>query len=441
MIQAFKHSGQNRACPSSFVSKLRRRGNLRVALKRFLILILLAPSLHAMAAKDFQFTARATGLDDSTPLEFILITSNSGHDYESIAISDLSAREILNGIKDLGAVAGHPINPQTLQFWPKGEWLDIEVSFKKRNKTVTVPAGELVLQRPGKGTLKKESWTLCGSVEMTDEQGNSTLAVDAREPGSILSVYNESESLMDRSGQADKLTIYGSLFAAPKFQLAEGQELTFSIRRKKQSDMFQPLDLEILAEADGAGLVYSLTGSGDAPLATRTSFQKLQSLIKKTQRSRPNLYLSTRPDSALTLAQVQEMYGQIMSMESDGRARLNPPASPHFFFKSFFPDPAFHTPQQRPSQPWELHVGESNALHLIRYEVTERDLQGQPTLEETRIDDVGAQSLASHLQLGSYDVPVLLVYAPSTLAYGELLQVLAPIRGSYDTFYFFLGEK
>jgi len=65
-------------------------------MKNFFVLLSLAiliGPLHLQGEEPvFSFKATATGVDDSTPLEFILITPDSGHDYESVAISTLLAQ-------------------------------------------------------------------------------------------------------------------------------------------------------------------------------------------------------------------------------------------------------------------------------------------------------------------------------------------------------------
>jgi hypothetical protein len=407
------------------------------------LLIFLFPCVAFADDAVFSFSARATGVDDSTPLEFILITPESGHDYESIAVSRMSAEDILQGLRALEAVPGHPANPHTLQFWPKGEWLDIEISFDRDGETVTVPAGDLVQNTASGTTLGQEDWTFCGSAVMSDKSGKPGLAADVREPGSIMSVYNEPDTLIDRSGRAPKGVVYGSLIVNTNLQLLENQELTVSIRRKSATNTFQALDVSVEARIENDKLSYRVKAPGLPPSDLDGDLDALVACLKEIRTRYPNINLSTAPDSELSLAQVQSLYEHMMALDADHGHRFNAPAPPHFFFQSFFPDPAFRDPAVRPSQPWEMHIErtpEGPNLTLLRYAVKERDPQGEPTLEEERIKVTGPEDLQEQLKLGRYDLPVLLVFAPASLPYGDLIDLLAPVRKSYDTFYFYLEK-
>jgi len=392
----------------------------------------------------FSFKATATGVDDSTPLEFILITPDSGHDYESVAISTLSAQEVVDGLIELGAVAAHPADPGTLRFWPKGEWLEIDVSFEQDEKTVTHPVGELIWNNPANTSLAEESWTFCGSILQPDENGKPTLLADLREPGSILSTYNDPETVLDRTVQASKGVVYGSLIVNTNLQLMEGQDLTFSIRRKSADKTFQAVDVPILAESTDDGFVFTIrTPAGKEQMVSGGVDHLIDSLVSM-QETHPNLYVSLLPGNTLPLADVATLYHRATSIEEQHALRLNPPMSPHFFFQSFLPDPSFREPDQRPSQPWELHIKQNlseQCIDLVRYEVVERDDLGVPTFKEQRFSSLTQEDLVKHLELKEYDLPVLLVFAPPTLMYGDLTRILDPIRDSYDTFYFYIDEE
>lgn len=391
----------------------------------------------------FSFSARATGLDDSTPLEFILITPDSGHDYESIAVSDVSAEHILEGIRGLGAIPGHPADVRKLRFWPKGEWLDIEVSFDRGGERITVPIGELVTNTDSGTTLGQENWTFCGSTVMPDENGNPVLAADKREPGSILSVYNDPETLIDRAVQAAKGNVYGTLIVNTNLQLLEGKELTVSIRRKSATNTFQARDILVTAQNKHGQLHYRVQASEDTDAYVSADFGTLDDQLKKIERLYPNILLTFIPGPELSLDQVQLLYNLKMEMDRQHGYRFNAPTPPHFFFQSFYPAPAFRDPANRPSQPWELHIdmtsGTSN-LSAVRYTVEERDQQGKPTLHKETVEITSPDNLKQTLTLGRYDPPVLLVFTQPSLCYGTLIEILRPIRESFDTYYFYFNE-
>ena len=64
--------------------------------------------------------AKATGLDATSPIEFMLVSAHSGHDYESFAVTKAKPSHIHEALEFIGLNAGQAPDPSAFRFWPKG---------------------------------------------------------------------------------------------------------------------------------------------------------------------------------------------------------------------------------------------------------------------------------------------------------------------------------
>lgn len=274
---------------------------------------------------------------------------------------------------------------------------------------------------------------------------------DARDPGSILSIYNEPETLMDRADAAPKGAVYGTLFPHPDYLIPEGTVLTVTVSRISMDAEFQPFDVYVSIEPRNAKEDYPVTLSIQDPSEGRvmdccSSQDDVSGALVDLSARYPELFIHPDPSPEVTLSLYREILADLQLASGQAGAVLSPPQGRDLFYKSLLPPPRFRERGERPSQPWEVHIeiGESESepfsLRLERLVMTDRDPQGQPLYEEVVLDPVDPKSLSDSLELEAYDFPVLLVYAPPAMNYGDLLNLLEPVRDRFDTYYIFLNE-
>ena len=90
---------------------------------------LTAASVSADAAsRSVSISAKATGITENAPVEFLLVGPDSDRDYESVFVTELSADEIAKAFEKAGSPRGTSINERACRFWPAGCRVSVEPS-------------------------------------------------------------------------------------------------------------------------------------------------------------------------------------------------------------------------------------------------------------------------------------------------------------------------
>ena len=135
--------------------------------------------------------AEATALLPTSQSEFFLITENSGHDYEAIAISFAKPSDVHFALEFIGMKAGRPVNMEKYCFWPKGERVIATVTWNA-GKEMRARAESLVTNRKMGGPLPQDGFVFVGSVmrdPLDGSAGPKVYAADAFGPNCIASYF------------------------------------------------------------------------------------------------------------------------------------------------------------------------------------------------------------------------------------------------------------
>ena len=77
-------------------------------------------------ARTVRLDAFATGIRPGAIAEFLLITLNSGHEYESVFQTFALAADIARAFEFIGVPPGLPADFSAYRFWPRGERFEVE---------------------------------------------------------------------------------------------------------------------------------------------------------------------------------------------------------------------------------------------------------------------------------------------------------------------------
>ncbi len=384
------------------------------------------------------------------PLEFFLIAENSGHGYEALALSFAKPLDIYKALIFIGMKAGRPVNYDKLQLWPKGErvwmtyeWLDDDDHFQHAY------AEELVIDVRTEKNLPVEGMTFVGSIWLDTKAGERVLAVDAYDPHSIASDYNEPLTLLDIPRRALDGDVYSFQRIHPDRRLPAGRLLEIVLKpeypdgRKRVMD----LSLQVAGPQDATNLKDLRFILQDADGVVVGRGKKLKHLLatfgKLTKKGRVP-FVTVLPNADLPLGVVQKLYAFLAGIATDKGIRIEPPQPGHLFYRAFLPDEAFRNREMRPSQPWELYLEKKNDVLFARliqiHEIWKEDADYPDLdLEEFLLNET--TTLRKVLDEHEPGVPVLLVYCSSDVTYGELLQAIQPALRTHPTVYIFLSEN
>ncbi len=413
--------------------------------------VMVLPGLLAnRAAGQVRVYAEAVGLDAKTEVEFLLIAPGSSHGYEALAVSFARGSDIRKALEFIGAPPGRPVSPRDQAFWPRGERVRITVESPARTRadkqSITLyPAQSLVTDRERGETLDNAHWLFTGSYLLGEDAGEleGQLAIDAFDPGSIVSVFNDGQTLFDVPGLVAKSEVYGKLFPNPDRMLAEGTIVAFIFEPTAPSGQSTQLDFELRLEpgsgAEAPPSLY-LVGGETKPRGDLVGPEDLRQLLKTQRDQGRDVHLHFAPSRDVSIGHLRTFSPKLEALERDLEIRIEPPPPGGLYYKSFHPNPAFAHRDRRPSQPWELHIRrEDGALRVQPIRILQQwsDDADQPTLKVESYGLVAPEALPGHLRTHYIPVPVLLLFCPPDLRYGELLDLIAPLKTDYPVVYVF----
>ena len=149
------------------------------------------------------FTASATGVPESTPLEFLFADKTTDRDYETLFLLDDSLGELADAVRRAGIVGGRPVNAKTCDFWPTGPVVTLEPALTGLVTDVQNDFPKLPIVATG------------GNGDTTNM------------PAAGFALYAQDSSLFLFDDALDKSTAYGRFHPAREY--AKGDKITFRV--------------------------------------------------------------------------------------------------------------------------------------------------------------------------------------------------------------------
>jgi hypothetical protein len=395
--------------------------------------------------------AESIRLAPGTPVEFALISEESGKDYEALAVAFAKPSDVHAALTFIGIAPGRGIDASRLRFWPKGERARVVFRYRDTgdhgNLERSVPAEQLVIDTRTAKALPETGFVFTGSDQVTiPGQSNApAYAADVFSPNSIVSFYNEPGTVLDVPRRAAQQDVYSFQVPNPEQPLPEAQLIQIELvpeRPGGQARVHEPI-LRIVAGTNGASApfapIFTLAKSGEVPSNTITSAELVHH-VNQLVRYQIDPYVTILPDDSLALSALRAAASLIDSLENEQGLRVEPPPSGHPYYKAFLPNERHRSREGRPIQPWELYLGEDNGNvtgGLIRVEEDWKGADTQPTYSDTHTAVACAHALAG--ALAQKEAPtVVLVFAPPDLTYGRFRAFAAPILERNMILYVFL---
>lgn len=405
-------------------------GNTNIMLRPGLI----ADRLH----RTVRITAETIRLDAGKPVEFPLISEDSGKDYEALAISFALPSDVHAALEFIGIPPGKPVNPYASRFWPRGEPVNITFIYDEpagsSNITRTVPAAQLIADTRTRKPIPDEGFIFTGS-ELTppvDPSSGTSLvyAADVFSPNCIAAVYNERTTVLDVPRRVAQHEVYSFLVPNPDRILPPATFATVTLEPRHKDGHLRVTDLTLALHSlgeDGSAAVWTVTLGKDTERGA--GLDALTAHLTRLAAADRDLYVALQPDDAMTIDAMRRLALFIESLEDRALIRIEPPPAGHPYYKTFLPNEKHRERAERPTQPWELYLRAcgTGATGELVYVDEQWANDGKPsTYTEVRHPARGPDALPDLLQ--KHDAPaVVLIFAESDLTYGALRRFIAPL--------------
>ena len=426
--------------------------------------ILVLPGLVADKNKQrVEVVVESTGLGDKSPCEFAIVGEQSEHAYEALAISFAKPGAIHQALRFIGKTPGEPVNPEALRSWARGECFAMSLV---KDGAPPVPLERLVLDRRTGKTLPEAGYRFTGSFWIADPKhpGKKALAADVYPQMAILSLFNTAGSVLEVPYIASKGDVYKNMIPNPEHSFPAGGLLTLVIEPVKKEVAKGVKDLSLIVAAGNSTTTNRLTGleqlkalafqlkDGAVVLNEQPTISSMMQSLGVLDRNRNDCYLTVSFADNVGLGAVQALAPLLAIMDSERGIRIEPPPSGQLYYRAFTPDREFLDRDARMFHPWELALSdEAGAVagRLLGFNSVYTNGSSQAKLELTELKissplalrkafDAAAAAPAKPGQISR--PPVIMVFAPSTLKYGQLLQFLGPVLPTHKTVHVYLDE-
>ena len=403
----------------------------------------------------------STRLESGAPCEFTVIAETSDHGYEANLISFAKPSDVHRAIQFIGTEPGESFDPDSLRFWAKGE--SFVLTIVQTNGS-SFRLEKLVADKRNGKAPPDTGFMFTGSRMVDAPNGSNTLvyAADEYQPKSVVSLFNTPYSVLEVPYAARKDDVYQNMVVGPGYPLAEGTFLTLVIEPLNKGGGPRVRDIVLQVEAGTIPTNMTLTGMQrlsvmvcqlkdatnvlNATPSLLSVFDKLAKLDRKTY----DYYLAVRIGDNVELRDVRSLGTVLSTIDSDRGVRIEPPPSGQLHYKAFNPDQQLLDRSTRIYHPWELSLTAKDGQvsgTLLLVDAVWKTGSSASELAYTEMPVSGPQDFRKELdadverakKAGTRPRPsVIMVFAPPTLTYGQLMKFLTPALPTHTAIHVYL---
>ena len=363
--------------------------------------------------------AFSTGLPPGSILEFLLITLNSGHDYEATFQTTAMAADLARAFAFIGLPTGRPVAAGSFRFWPAGERVTATASV---DGAAPLPLDAFAANAQTKEPLPETGFLYVGGAWKED----GTLTVDSSGPGSIVPTYNEPVTLFDVPRRAPQGAVYETICVSSNAPVVPFLPVVLEFRPESRPAE-APRRVRDLALRLVGPAAYALDGAAD-PLSAADLVARLQEI----RNARQDPYVTFSWDDAVACGDLRTAAQLLQMLDADSGAgiRVDAPPSGFPYYQAFLPRDEWRDRTRRFTQPCELRfaLDEAGAASVTLVAITETwpDEALKPDLSVEEIPGVTPESLPGLLRAKAVpDLKAILVFVPSALKWSDVAPFLA----------------
>jgi hypothetical protein len=386
---------------------------------------------------------QTTGVEANKPIEFLAVADNSGHGYESFLMAFAAPSAVHRALEFIGMKPGRPINAAKLQFWPRGERVIVAMTRgydDPPEKAVRMEA--MLIDKATYKTLPELGYAFVGSVivEPDKARDGNRYGADLFEPNSIVSIYNEPSTVLDVPIRAGKGDVYDKQLVGPKGVFPADRLCRLVIEPEYRDGRTRVMDaaLEVSAPAGATNvgpesLSFRLFRGAEA-VNTNTTLKGAVESVLALHSAGHDVYTRVRFGMDMTLGAAKTAAEVVAAFDGEKGIWVEPPPEEQLYYRAFLPDEKLRARENRAAQPWELFLKRSDAGvsgQLVKVVEKWDEASLKKTFESEAFPVADGAALRKTVDEKGAGLPVLLVFAPPALRYGELMSFVTPMLGTH----------
>lgn len=331
--------------------------------------------LSVVLAAALTFTATATGVEKGTPVEFVFAGQGTDRDYETMFVLDDTPSDFCAKLEKAGLPRGKPTDAKTCRLWPVGCKL-----------TFSPPLDTYIKGQMPEGYSNADP-IYTGGTRLAD----GALEAQTNMPLSVFSIYTLAQSPIVYDGVYPQGAVYNSFTALRK--LEKGVRVTFTVRWDSTT---MPKPLHLTARPGKAvELIATLKDESETgPVDVLLGF-----------------------DDNLTVREATAV-SEAMSTIDSPRVKLN--GVTNIFYRSFLPLVKWRDRRERPMQPFELTLGNTDKLVFIEEDWNHPGDDPKLTPREISFVDAAKYSQTT----------TCFIYTSQTSTVGRIVRSMEKLKGS-----------
>lgn len=388
------------------------------------------------AKREVRVLAEAVGHREGVTAEFFLVGPLSDRAYESIAVSVAKPSDIVAALESLGVPRGSCAGSAPFRFWPRGERFTLSVRLLDQGEKEFSPS---MLLRDA-----NQASPMIGAGGLVFTGGHwegSNCVTDAKMPSSVISLYNDSETILDVPFRFSQSEVYGRLSVAKKIET--GTLLEMVLRPSLLPDgQLRVLRTRVRVEKRKGVFWASITCLDGTPGLTAPLSDGIAWLRARFDAGREP-FVTVEMAETLTVADAAAAARAFAMLDGRG-IKLDERAPGALYPLAFLPQEKWRERKDRLPQPYELHVTPSSEGGLTKKVVFIEEDWNVEGLDPKLIPheypiEKWDEFLPLVKRLGGKDqrVNLLFVYAPSTLLLSEVMPGVRAVSSTLYLVYLF----
>lgn len=384
--------------------------------------------------------AEACDVALGTTIEFPIVGELSDRDYESAFRTFAKPGDIAKALEWLGMPRGVNVSAPKIQFWAKGERVKINVTPLKSPDAKTLPIQQYLLDRVVGSFPEWDSFVYCGSPDDPESKDGKRLA-DAVAPNSVLSTYNEPQTVIDTPVISNQAEVYERFVLAKDapFKPFDLYKITFTVdKRADGQPRVKEDEIEFLPVNDAV--------CGNSKSENKTfEMPELLKRFKSLAENGFDQHVAVKFNESMTIRQAAGIAALLEKIEGDKGIRIAPPPAGTFYFKGFMPNNDWRNFKDRLSQPWEAHFTTNSAsVRLVQTiedwsdktqldpKLTQKEYTISSPEEVKKLIASEDSKLAKNMRL-----PVFLVFAPENAPLSVFMPTVRALLSDHPLVYIF----
>ncbi|MBO4287627.1 MAG: hypothetical protein J5985_05620, partial [Kiritimatiellae bacterium] len=352
------------------------------------------------------------------------------------AVSVAAPGDIARAAEALGTPRGGCVDGRFFRFWPCGE--RYAASYRPlEGDAESAPVASLFCDSD------KDSPMLgAGGIVFTGGGWRDGVCLtDTNMPASVISLYNEGQTVFDIPFQFGQSEVYGRVTLAKVFK--QGDLLEFTLRPLLTSDGKLRVHHYTVKASPGAEGIAATLLDTDGTRKTDGSLADVLAALRQCQASGIDPFVTLDLAESLTVKQAQEIATAFDLLDGKGLKMDGRPEG-GLFFRAYLPPAKWRERKDRIPQPFEVHLtrdADGNTKKILTF--VEEDWSGEELDPKLMPHDYPVEkweelpALVKKVGGAENKVNVLFLFAPLDMKLAEVLPAARVLQSRLPVVYLF----